>query len=262
MLSYQHAYHAGNMADVHKHAALAWSLAYMTQKPKPFTYLETHAGRALYDLTAAEAAKTGEAAQGIALARNWFAADHPYAKALARVRAAHGVDAYPGSPLLAAHLLRSTDPIYLAELHPQEFAALTDVMGPHSAICDQRDGWEMALSRCPPDPRRGFLLIDPSFEIKSDYQTIPDTIAKLHRKWPVGVIMLWYPVLVTGPHRAMTQALRRLFPDGLLHEVAFPPAREGHGMTGSGLFVVNPPYGLDAELKRLSAHFAKRSPQP
>ncbi|MEJ6397759.1 23S rRNA (adenine(2030)-N(6))-methyltransferase RlmJ [Yoonia sp. 208BN28-4] len=262
MLSYQHAYHAGNMADVHKHGALAWALDYMTKKPKPLTYLETHAGRALYDLGGTEAAKTGEAAQGVALIDGWFPADHPYLRALAAVQVAHGPDAYPGSPLVAAQVLRSTDPLYLSELHPQEHAALTAVMKPHGAICDQRDGWEMALSRCPPDPRRGFLLIDPSFEVKSDYQSIPDTIAKLHRKWPVGVIMLWYPILTSGAHAPMTAALCRAIPDGLLHEVAFPPAREGHGMTGSGLFVVNPPYGLSDELARLKAKFATRAPQP
>jgi len=177
MLSYQHAYHAGNMADVHKHAILAWMLDYMTRKDKPLTYMETHAGRALYDLTADAAVKTGEAAQGIALARRWFSADHPYAKALDAVAEEHGPDAYPGSPLVAAHVLRPSDPLFLSELHPQEFAALKEAMAPHSAICQNRDGWEMALSQCPPDPRRGLLLIDPSFEVKSDYATIPTTIA-------------------------------------------------------------------------------------
>ncbi len=262
MLSYQHAYHAGNMADVHKHSALAWSLSYMAQKAKPFTYLETHAGRALYDLTGAEAVKTGEADQGVRLVDDWFAQDHPYAQSLAKVRATYGDNSYPGSPLLAAQILRSTDPIFLSELHPQEFAGLQDVMKPLGAICDQRDGWEMALSRCPPDPRRGILLIDPSFEVKTDYQTTPEIIAKLHRKWPVGVIMLWYPILTDAPHRDMTQDLQKAIPDGLLHEVAFPPARAGHRMTGSGLFVVNPPYGLDKELARLSALFARRTVQP
>lgn len=255
MLSYQHAYHAGNMADVHKHAILAWMLAYMTRKDKPLTYMETHAGRALYDLTDDAAQKTGEAAQGIAIARQWFSAEHPYARALDAVTADHGPDAYPGSPLVAAHLLRQTDPLFLSELHPQEFAALQDAMAPHRAICQNRDGWEMALSQCPPDPRRGLLLIDPSFEVKSDYQTIPTTIAQIHRKWAVGVIALWYPLLTGSPHRPMIGALQSAFPDALTHEVAFPPARDGHRMSGSGMFVLNPPYGLDAECTWLSKRF-------
>jgi 23S rRNA (adenine2030-N6)-methyltransferase len=255
MLSYQHAFHAGNLADVHKHSTLAWILDYMIQKDKPLTYLETHAGRALYLLSSDEAQKTQEAAKGITFCENWFEDTHPYARALAQVRHAHGTDSYPGSPLLAAHILRQTDPILLSELHPQEHAKLTEVMTPHRAICDQRDGWEMALSRCPPDPRRGMLLIDPSFEIKTDYTTIPGALAKLHRKWPVGVIMLWYPILTSQSHLPMTSQLMQSFPDALCHEVGFPPVREGHRMVGSGLFVINPPYGMEKHASWLTSKF-------
>ena len=128
MLSYQHAYHAGNMADVHKHALLAWILDYLTQKDKPLCYIETHAGRGLYDLAGDAAAKTGEAAQGIDRAAARFPPDHPYIRLLARTRAAHGPRAYPGSPMLAALALRPGDSLHLAELHPQEHAALADAM--------------------------------------------------------------------------------------------------------------------------------------
>jgi len=256
MLSYQHSFHAGNMADVHKHAMLSWMLSYLTRKDKPLTYMETHAGRALYDLGDSAALKTGEAAQGIAKARQWFATDHPYAVALDAVAASHGPNAYPGSPLVAAHLLRASDPLFLSELHPQEFAALQTVMKPHRAICQHRDGWEMALSQCPPDPRRGILLIDPSFEVKSDYETIPKTIGQIHRKWGVGVIVLWYPILTDAPHTAMIHHLKQDHPEALSHEVRFPPARPGHRMVGSGLFVINPPYGLEKEAASLSARFA------
>lgn len=256
MLSYQHAYHAGNLADVHKHGLLAWMLAYLTRKDKPLTYLETHAGRALYDLTDKHAITTGEAAQGIKIAQKWFPADHPYLTALAKVRATHGGEAYPGSPLVAAHLLRETDPLFLTELHPQEFAALKTVMAPHRAICQQRDGWEMALSQCPPEPRRGMLLIDPPYEVKTDYQTIPKTIGQIHRKWSVGVIALWYPILTDKPHVPMIAKLQAAHPEALTHEVRFPPARPGHRMVGSGMFVINPPYGLETEAKALSTRFA------
>ncbi len=255
MLSYQHIYHAGNLADVHKHSLLAWVLAYMTQKDKPLSYLETHAGRGLYDLTDAAATKTGEAAKGIAVAAGWFAADHPYAAVMARVRAKHGPNAYPGSPVIAAESLRPVDNIHLAELHPQEFAALRENMAPYGGIFRQADGWEMALSVCPPEPRRGLLLIDPSFEVKTDYLTIPRTIAQIHRKWGVGVIMLWYPILTDAPHKPMVKALQDALPDGIAHEVGFPPARPGHRMVGSGLFVVNPPFGFAQEAARLSALF-------
>ncbi|MEL6960479.1 MAG: 23S rRNA (adenine(2030)-N(6))-methyltransferase RlmJ, partial [Pseudomonadota bacterium] len=115
MLSYQHLYHAGNLADVHKHSALAWMLNYLTRKDKPLSYLETHAGRGLYDLASDEASKTGEAAAGIGALGDRFS-NHPYGAVIAAVRAGNGASAYPGSPLIAAHLLRSDDQMHLAEL--------------------------------------------------------------------------------------------------------------------------------------------------
>jgi 23S rRNA (adenine2030-N6)-methyltransferase len=255
MLSYQHGYHAGNLADVHKHAMLATALGYLVQKEKPLTYIETHAGRALYDLSAPEAVKTGEAAAA-RIADNWFPPDHPYARALARTRALHGPKAYPGSPLIAALTLRPGDRMHLAELHPQEHAALDYAMSPYPAQVSHRDGLELALSICPPTPRRGLCLIDPSFEVKDDYATLPNVIAALHRKWNVGVIMLWYPILSGDPHGPMLDTLTAAHPQALRHEVHFPPAREGHRMTGSGLFVLNPPWGLAPEAERLSALYA------
>lgn len=255
MLSYQHIYHAGNLADVQKHALLAWVIAYLTQKDKPLTYIETHAGRGLYDLGSAEAIKTGEAAAGIARAESWFAPEHPYRRALASVRAAHGRNAYPGSPLLAAQLLRPMDRLRLAELHPREHAALMDVLPEHHAYIEKRDGFEMAFSICPPEPRRGLALIDPSYEVKDDYARIPTVMKKLARKWNVGILALWYPLLEGGGHGPMLSALEAEFADGLRHEVRFAPARDGHRMIGSGMFFVNPPWGLADEAKRLSALF-------
>lgn len=262
MLSYQHIYHAGNLADVHKHSLLAWTLAYMTLKDKPLSYLETHAGRGLYDLTDSAAIKTGEAAQGIARAADWFPPDHPYSQVLARIQATHGHDAYPGSPVIAAESLRPMDSIFLSELHPQEYAALKSNMATYGGVFKQMDGWEMAMSMCPPEPRRGLLLIDPSYEVKTDYQTIPRTIAQIHRKWGVGVIMLWYPILTGGAHKPMIGALQSALPDAVTHEVSFPPARDGHRMVGSGLFVVNAPYGFEDEAARISALFSSHAARP
>jgi len=256
MLSYQHIYHAGNLGDVHKHALLAWMLNYLTAKDKPLSYFETHAGRARYDLSDAAALKTGEAAQGIEKVVGWFEPDHPYQHSLSAVRSQHGASAYPGSPLIAAHLLRETDKMHLAELHPQEYSALDLAMSPYAATCHKRDGFDMAFSLCPPTPRRGLLLIDPSYEIKTDWEMIPKQIAKLHRAWNVGVIVLWYPILRNGLDAAMRGALKAAHPQAFMHEVRFPPARDGHGMVGSGVFVLNPPYGLEAEAQRLGRKFA------
>ncbi|MDF1856321.1 23S rRNA (adenine(2030)-N(6))-methyltransferase RlmJ [Pseudooceanicola sp.] len=254
MLSYQHAYHAGNLADVHKHALLALALDYLVQKPKPLTYIETHAGRALYDLAGAEAAKTGEAARGIERVACWFAGDHPYARALSVARDRAGPRAYPGSPLIAQTLLRDGDAMILADLHPQEAGALRAALP--GADVRQVDGPQMALSLAPPVPRRGLLLCDPSYEIKDDYLQMPRLIAQLHRKWNVGVLMLWYPILASGAQSGMCAALDALQIDAAIrHEVRFPPARPGHGMIGSGLYMVNPPWGWADAARDLGKRF-------
>lgn len=255
MLSYQHLYHAGNLADVQKHALLAWALDYLTLKDKPLTYIETHAGRGVYDLGAAEALKTGEAAGGVTRAEGWFAPDHPWRRRLAEARAALGATVYPGSPMIAALSLRDGDVLHLAELHPQEHRELVENLSPWGAHVQARDGFEMALAVCPPTPRRGLMLIDPSYEVKSDYDRIPKIIGQIHRKWNVGVIALWYPLLSGNPHAPMLADLTAAFPDGLRSEVRFPPVRDGHRMAGSGLFIVNPPFGLAEEAARIGSLF-------
>jgi 23S rRNA (adenine2030-N6)-methyltransferase len=260
MLSYQHGFHAGNLADVHKHALLAFALDYLARKDKPLSYIETHAGRGLYDLSAPEALKTGEAAAGIARAEGerWFAPAHPFARALAATRARHGATAYPGSPLVAAALLRVQDRIHLAELHPQEHAALTAAMRDRFSVIHRKDGLELALALTPPEPRRGLMLIDPPYELKDDYTRLPRIVEQVHRKWNVGILMLWYPILATGAHLPMLAALAAApLAKPLRHEVRFPPAREGHGMVGSGMFVVNTPFGLADEAARIGQRFTR-----
>lgn len=254
MLSYQHIYHAGNAADVHKHAALSWCLARMVEKPKPLTYVETHAGRGLYRLDAPEAIKTAEAAAGIGRIEGRMPADHPLRRVLDRVRAAHGASAYPGSPLLAAEILRPEDRMHLAEMHPRELPPLRALLGRRARILGE-DGLAMALALAPPDPGRGLCLVDPSYEVKTDYAAIAAFVKKLHRKWPVGVVIVWYPLLSGDPHRTLTDALAAI-PGGLFHEVRFPPARPGHRMTGSGLFLLNAPWGFDAEARAIAEWFA------
>lgn len=254
MLSYQHIYHAGNMADLHKHALLAVMLDYMAAKPKPLTYIETHAGRGLYDLAAPEALKTGEAAAGVLRLADRLPADHPYRRVLARIRQRHGADAYPGSPVIAAELLRAGDRLMLAELHPREFAALQVAMRPYGAQCRQEDGLSLARAATPPDPRRGLLLIDPSYEVKADYAALPEVILKVHARWNVGVLVLWYPILASGAHLPMLAALEAAaLPKALRHELRFAPARDGHGMAGSGVFVVNAPFVLAQAARDIAA---------
>lgn len=252
MLSYQHAYHAGGPADVHKHAALAALLARLTEKSRGISYAETHAGRGLYDLDAPEAAKTGEAAAGVDRAEPY--PDSPYGRALRIVRDEFGPRAYPGSPMLAWALLRSQDRMALMELHPAEHAALRRNMEGSGAAIHHREGFERLLAIAPLAPRRGLVLVDPSYEVKSDYAAAAEFARRLARKWPEAAILIWYPLLPASRHMALLDGIAPLRP--LIDEVAFrdPPER---GMTGSGLALVNAPYGAAALLDGAAAAGAK-----
>ena len=253
MRSYPHSFYAGNLADVHKHSTLAWILSYLIRKDKPVTYIDTHSGRGLYNLSSVAAIKTGEADQGILrpVVQSWFPSGHPYQEVLAKVRAAHGQSAYPGSPTIAQSFLRPIDTIHLAELHPAEAKALSKVVA-NTAHVHTRDGFEMANAICPPMPRRGLMLIDPSYELQTDYDQIPKFLKRTAERWEVGILVLCYPLLAEPVHESMLQRLQQLFPDAINHQVEFPATQAGHGMVGSGLFLINSPYGLNIELARLA----------
>mgnify|MGYP005860626233 CR=1 FL=1 len=236
MLSYQHAYHAGNRADLHKHAALARLIGALTAKPRPITYMETHAGRGLYDLASPEALKTGEAADGIL---RISPPAGPYAEALARVRTRHGPMAYPGSPLIARELLRPDDRLHLMELHPAEHAALRRALRAPNVAIHRRDGFEGVLALAPPQPRRGLVLVDPSYEVKADYAAVAAFAGRLVAKWPEAAVLIWFPILAEPRHGALLSGLAPLSP--VLDEVRFGG---GRGMVGSGLAGLNLPYGF------------------
>jgi 23S rRNA (adenine2030-N6)-methyltransferase len=248
MLSYQHAYHAGNAADLHKHVALGVVLEVLLRKPRPLSYLESHSGRGLYDMAGPEALKTGEAASGIAQ----VAPSGAFGQALGKVRAWAGAAAYPGSPLIAQALLRPQDRMVLCELHPAEHTALKAALG-HSlggpeVSVHKRDGHQGLRALCPPDPRRGLVLIDPSYEVKAEYAATAATALEVLRRWPQGIVMVWYPVLPAGRHEALAAQIMEAVPNNCLHsEVLFvdPPER---GMIGSGLLILAPPYGAKEAL--------------
>ncbi len=242
MLSYQHSYHAGGPADLHKHIVLAELLALLTRKARPITYMETHAGRGLYDLASDETAKTGEADEGIA---KLDLPDCPFTDALKSIRLMHGETAYPGSPMIAAELLRPDDKMHLMELHPAEFKALRANLEGEAAI-HHRDGYEGVMAISPPKPRKGLVLIDPSYEVKSEYIQVADFTRKLMAKWPEATVMIWYPILKAARHKEMLEALKLPY---IVDEVFFD-MKENTGMIGSGLVLVNAPYGSEEIFKR------------
>ncbi|NNU16892.1 23S rRNA (adenine(2030)-N(6))-methyltransferase RlmJ [Parvularcula sp. ZS-1/3] len=248
MLSYQHAYHAGNAADVHKHFVLAELLRLLTKKDRGVSYLETHAGRGLYDLTSEEAQKTGEAALGIDRVEGLEGT--PIGDALEQVRAQHGETAYPGSPLIASSLLREQDKIALMEMHPQEHRALRRAMKGSGAAVHNRDAYEGAKALTPMDPRRGLVLIDPPYELKDEYGRAAKLAMTIHKRWPEAAIMVWYPILDAGRHAELLSGMAEGEP--LVSEVSFPP-KDGRGMKGSGLAIIGAPYGADEAIARAIA---------
>jgi len=245
MLSYQHAYHAGGPADLHKHIALAEILSLLTRKPRGITYMETHAGRGLYDLASAETAKTGEADEGIA---RLGLPNCVFTDAIKSVRAMHGETTYPGSPAIAAALLRANDKMHLMELHPAEFKALQKNLEGEAAI-HRRDGYEGVMAISPPKPRKGLVLIDPSYEVKTEYLQVADFTRKLVAKWPEATVMIWYPILEAGRHKEMLQAL----PVPIIKDEVSFSLKDNKGMTGSGLALVNAPYGSEEIFRKTRA---------
>lgn len=248
MLSYRHAFHAGNYADVLKHATLVQILRYMTQKDKPLCYLDTHAGAGFYSLSSPEAAKTGEFQNGIGLV--WQAKGLPAALADYQtcVKAACGahLTAYPGSPWFAQHLLRAEDRLVLCELHPTDRKQLERTFsGGANVHCYAEDGWQKSVALIPPPERRGVVLIDPSYEIKDDYVKVAEHLTLLHRKFATGVYAIWYPIADPARTEALLRRVRNSGVRRILQlEVGLTSDHGQPGMTGTGMLVVNPPWNL------------------
>lgn len=256
MLSYQHGYHAGNFADVVKHVTLVQILQYLTQKDKPLFYLETHAGRGMYDLHHPQALKTGEFKEGIQ--RLWDnrrqlpALFKPYLQCIKLLNPNAKLRYYPGSPWLAQQLLRTQDRLFLAELHPQEFSELTTLPHPgkrvHFSHCD---GLEALSAQLPPSEKRGLIFIDPAYEVKQEYRQLPELLAKAYRRFTTGVYCVWYPILDQQLHRQLVQGLQNMRINNTLQvefNVTLAPSQR---MKGCGLWVINPPYILAEQLKQL-----------
>lgn len=259
MLSYRHAFHAGNVADILKHLVLVNTLHHATRKDTPLFYLDTHAGAGCYALDSDEARKTGEAASGVlaldfaALTAGLEATD---ADALQRYRQAIAPflanRQYPGSPLLAAAMLRRQDHLHLCERHPADFATLQSNTGRDRRItCEQADGYQRAPALLPPVQKRAVVLIDPSYERDEDYALVVKLAADIHRRMPSAQVLLWYPVVRRHAVEYMVTSLVNKQPRDLWRfELGTRPDGDGQGMTGSGMLVINPPWTLAGQLEQ------------
>lgn len=258
MLSYRHAFHAGNFADIHKHVALIAALGRLLEKSAPLHFIDTHAGRGLYDLSSSEALKTGEAQAGIDRLQNSpdnKAGDESllalYLRLIEGVRKQYGVRSYPGSPLIASTMLREIDRMSLCELHPSDAAPLKALFkGDGRVGIHMRDGFEGLSAFSPPKERRGFVLIDPPYEVKDDYVRVADAIAKSRRKWRDGAYAIWYPLLPEGRHEILLERLAALGDAAAFRSELIRPMDAGsRGMYGSGMAFINPPYTVRENLE-------------
>ncbi len=256
MLSYRHAFHAGNYADVIKHFVLAELLAYYRKKDKPWTYIDTHAGAGCYALTGEVADKTGEFSEGIG--RLWGRDDLPepladYVEIVRQFNPSKRLLFYPGSPAVAMTFARERDSLQLFELHPEDFRTLCQTFNaePRRVHVRGSDGLTGLEALLPPPSRRAVVLIDPSYEVKTDYSRVAAVLAKALRRFATGCFVLWYPLLARAESRRLPKQLEELGAGSWLDvrfRISHAP-RDGFGMFGCGLYVINPPWVLPERLR-------------
>jgi len=258
-MNYRHAYHAGNFADVVKHAVLCRILLHLREKPAAFRVIDSHAGAGRYDLLGVEAGKTGEWRDGIGrlvaadLASEARALLTPYLEAVAAFNSAGRLAVYPGSAMLAQALMRPQDRLIACELEPLAAAALGRALrGDPRAKALAIDGWTALGAYVPPKERRGLVLIDPPFEAPGEFTRLMQGLAAAHRKWSTGIYLLWYPIKDASEVAGFARKLARLGVAKMLRaELIVENADRTEGLRGCGLIIVNPPWTLEGELNVL-----------
>jgi 23S rRNA (adenine2030-N6)-methyltransferase len=262
-MNYRHAFHAGNFADVLKHAALVRILLHLGEKPAAFRVIDTHAGAGRYDLAAAPAARTGEWRDGIGRLLDAKLPDDvrallaPYLAAVAAANGPGKLRHYPGSPLIALSVMRPQDRLVACELEPGAASTLAaNLRRDRRARAVAIDGWTALNAYVPPKERRGLVVVDPPYEDKNEFVRLADALTAAQRKWATGVFLVWYPIKDrVGPDR-LASMLRRSSasknsPKILRAELEWAPDAGRAGLSGAGLIIVNPPWRLDDELGRL-----------
>jgi 23S rRNA (adenine2030-N6)-methyltransferase len=263
-MNYRHSFHAGNFADVVKHIVLMRIVRYLQQKDAPIRIIDTHAGGGLYDLTGAEATRSGEWRDGIARLREAFDAPPdarlntaareiiaPYLDAVRSFNASDSVKVYPGSPALMQSWLRRDDRLILCELEPSTLVALRRGLRKDRRVKTiEIDGWTALSAYIPPKERRGLVLIDPPFEQPNEYPRLADALCEAFRKWPGGSYLAWYPVKDPRDTKSFIKRLMQHGIDKMLRmEVMIAPHTETTRLRGTGLLAINPPWTLEAEMK-------------
>ncbi|WP_397473151.1 23S rRNA (adenine(2030)-N(6))-methyltransferase RlmJ [Pusillimonas sp.] len=260
MFSYRHAFHAGNHADVLKHAILVHILDHFNLKDGPYWVIDTHAGAGIYDLTSEWAQKNGEVVDG--LDRLMGPEEKPalierYLEEVLQFNPDGVANYYPGSPWLALRALRDKDRLRLFEMHPSEIEILKhnlaqqDKQAARQTAVYETDGFADLKALLPPPTRRGVVLIDPSYEDKNDYRKVMQTLDEGLKRFATGCYAVWYPLVQRREAQEMARALERLKVQWTHASLTVrKPAKEGFGLHGSGMFVINPPYTLYERLQQ------------
>ena len=254
-MNYRHAYHAGNFADVVKHVALVAILLRLKKKETPFRVIDTHAGRALYDLSGREASRTGEAGEGISRVRNLSGAMPEALRVYLDLVRGIGEEKYPGSPLIAARMLRAGDRLIAIEKHPEEFSELKKALSIFATVrAAEADGYERLKALLPPPERRGLVLIDPPYEVDDEFERAAEALVMAHRKFPTGIYMLWFPVKSAAAANAFAGEIANAGIAKLLRvEIDLGEHHKTDRLSMAGLLVANPPYGFADEMREIGA---------
>ena len=252
-MNYRHVYHAGNFADVVKHAVLTLLILYLQRKDKGFLVLDTHAGRGLYQLDDPMAVKTREARDGIArVLATPNPPKHlaPYLRVVNAIRERHGKEAYPGSPLIIAQLLRAQDRLVASELQPGEANALAMTLGAlRRARVLTEDGYHSLKSQLPPPERRALIVVDPPFESEGEFAAIAKSIEGAVTKFPTGLYMVWLAVKDRKAIEALYGEIQSAgIDDAMSLEWQVREPIVGTGLTAAALLLINPPFSLKEEL--------------
>lgn len=251
-MNYRHAFHAGNFADVFKHAFLMMALETLRAKDKPFVVVDTHAGIGLYDLAGTEAGKTGEWEQGIGrlIGRDDLPQPlQPYVQAIRDLNPDGGLRWYPGSPWLEAKALRQKDRLIACELHPEDAPALDHNLRRFGGVrVENADGYAVLKGQVPPPERRGLVLIDPPFERTDEIDVIIRTLRSAVKRWASGSYAIWYPIKDPAATMAFHEAVAGLAADGVTSAWALDlmvrPPRWSDTLNGCGFVFINPPWGV------------------
>ncbi|HEY2683936.1 MAG TPA: 23S rRNA (adenine(2030)-N(6))-methyltransferase RlmJ [Steroidobacteraceae bacterium] len=251
-MNYQHIYHAGNFADIAKHVALLYCLEAMKRKESAFFVLDTHAGRGFYDLQAPEAVKSQEAERGIQKLIQEALTEEALQGYFAALKARRGkrLARYPGSPALIAAALRAQDRAVLTELIPAEARSLERELESAGHLLPRAgDGYQMLKALLPPAERRGLVLIDPPYESLDEFKHLLQGFGEAYRRWPSGTFLMWYPIRSAGQRSLVHERFLALkVPKMLFADLALFHDDAAIGLAGSGLLIVNPPFGIDAHL--------------